>query len=630
MKRPYKIPAWFLELMKFYENGTKHFFVFHYNVFDYIFPEPQPGKNQEEIRSLKEFIKKELMEYLSEPFSGVLFYSETAGFSTIDKISYDFFSKLLGEENVVQEGVLEEFKGKDKRIPTVEQAFSIIDNLLMHYNETEKRKIALVFDYLEHIAPSGSKEGIHESKMINIQMLRRIANNPYIALAKNIVIGITDNIDGVDDELRKEFGMRMIEIPFPDEEMRKNYLEYLKTRSEKSYTHLAKINDELGKEEKEKISNLKKHTHGFSLRALDEFNRLMRQKEIIEGEKFEGIKYSDIRDKRREILKKESKDLLIEMEPRGGFEAIGGLEHITNYLKTIVENIKRDKIASVPLSILLAGPPGTGKTIIAEALSKESGMNMVKFGDIRSKWVGESEKNLSKVFRLLKDMHPVIVFIDEIDQAFGSRGTGLAGDSGVSSRIFGKLLEEIGNTKNRGKVIWIAASNRVDLLDLAMIRRFGKIFPVLLPYSKEARIKIFRAMEKGIIENMNYSSDVNFDEHAERTRGLSGSNIEQILRNAVFIEETEQTLQYTNDNKIILTNDSIKKAIDRYKSNQKELEYKLQSLLAIEACNDIQDLPSEDEVPDDWAPILKRLKSEKNNTSLINEINTLKRQLNIE
>jgi len=130
----------------------------------------------------------------------------------------------------------------------------------------------------------------------------------------------------------------------------------------------------------------------------------------------------------------------------------------------------------------------------------------------------------------------VIVFVDEIDQAFGSRGTGLAGDSGVSSRIFGKLLEEIGNTKNRGKVIWIAASNRVDLLDLAMIRRFGKIFPVLLPYSKETRIKIFKVMEKGkiiyslpTIDEIRKNASENLSRLPEKYKRLKGASRYPVL-----------------------------------------------------------------------------------------------------
>src|SRR6185437_5183476 len=108
---------------------------------------------------------------------------------------------------------------------------------------------------------------------------------------------------------------------------------------------------------------------------------------------------------------------------------IGGLEKLKEYLIQATQQMaQRGRTPLVPSGLLLAGPPGTGKTIIAEALATQSGFNLVKMRNIREKWVGNSERNLDLALNLLKDLHPVVVFVDEIDQAMGRRDTGQDGD----------------------------------------------------------------------------------------------------------------------------------------------------------------------------------------------------------
>ncbi|NTW02909.1 MAG: AAA family ATPase, partial [Oscillochloris sp.] len=145
----------------------------------------------------------------------------------------------------------------------------------------------------------------------------------------------------------------------------------------------------------------------------------------------------------------------------------------------------------------LAGPPGTGKTIIAEALALESNLNMVKLRNIRQQWVGASERNLTRAFEIIRALSPILVFVDEIDQAFGSRGLGQSNDAGTSERMFGQVLEFIGDDRNRGRVIWVAATNRPDAIDAALLRRFDRIIPCLLPTADE-QMMILEALPRTI------------------------------------------------------------------------------------------------------------------------------------
>src|SRR5262249_45544254 len=157
---------------------------------------------------------------------------------------------------------------------------------------------------------------------------------------------------------------------------------------------------------------------------------------------------------------------------------------------------------------------------------------LVRMGDVRSMWIGESERNLSHVLRLLLELEPVVVFVDEVDQALGARDRGFNGDSGVSARIFGRILNFMGKNEHRGRVLWIAATNRPDFLDEAMIRRFDRVFPFFVPGAAE-REKILRVMPR--ITGCTYAPDIQLHGVGELTEGLTGSALEVIIRRAVEI-----------------------------------------------------------------------------------------------
>ncbi|HET8846893.1 MAG TPA: ATP-binding protein, partial [Ktedonobacteraceae bacterium] len=318
-----------------------------------------------------------------------------------------------------------------------------------------------------------------------------------------------------------------------------------------------------------------------------------------------------------EVIQAQSGELLEVVRPERGFNEIGGLESLKRYLRRRTALMRqRSKSPLVPNGLLLAGPPGTGKTIIAEALALESGFNLVKMRNIQDKWIGSSERNLDLVINLLKDLHPVIVFIDEIDQAMVRRDTGQSGDSGVGARMFARILEEMSNAENRGNILWVAATNRADLLDAALLRRFDRVIPLLTPDTHES-CRIFATMLSMIIKQSGGSIDVRYsgeleqsnrrDEQdrpdptsedlekfrsiAERTAeiGITGAGIEIIVRRAIEIAYEEAL-----DAQVSLTEDKrttsielhhLSKAFQDFKPNYDRNTYDYQSLLALRACN---------------------------------------------
>jgi SpoVK/Ycf46/Vps4 family AAA+-type ATPase len=134
---------------------------------------------------------------------------------------------------------------------------------------------------------------------------------------------------------------------------------------------------------------------------------------------------------------------------------------------------QQNDLAAIPKGYLLCGPVGTGKTFMVECLAGEARVPVVKLKNFRDKWVGSTEGNLERIFRLLQALGRCYVFVDEADQAIGRRDSG-SGDSGVSGRIYSMLAEEMGSNSSRGKLIWILASSRPDLIEVDL-KRPGRV-----------------------------------------------------------------------------------------------------------------------------------------------------------
>ncbi len=185
-----------------------------------------------------------------------------------------------------------------------------------------------------------------------------------------------------------------------------------------------------------------------------------------------------------------------------------------------------------PKGILLYGPPGTGKTLLAKAAAEESGVNFIsmKGPELLSKWVGESEKGVREVFRKAKQASPCIVFFDELDALTPSRGAG--GDSHVTERVVGQFLAEMDGIEELKGVVVLAATNRLDLIDAALLRpgRFDVLVELPMP-DRDARLAIFGVHTRG----KPLAPDVNLKELAEHTEGLTGADIEGLCRRAAML-----------------------------------------------------------------------------------------------
>lgn len=262
---------------------------------------------------------------------------------------------------------------------------------------------------------------------------------------------------------------------------------------------------------------------------------LMGIEDIVQQAAGSALDSQKVMEDKKNRLLEESGGLLEIVPPDKRLQDFAGYEKLKTRLKEIIAALQNrtDLLVrnTIPMGVLFLGPPGTGKTIAAEAIAGVSKINMVKLGDFRGMYVGQSERNLTRILSLIEALNPVIVFIDEIDQRLGKRGE--SGDSGVSKRIFGKLLEFMSNANHRGNILWIGASNRPDEIDDAMKRpgRFDLVLPFLLP-DTESRTQIFKVILttklKGTsIENSLTEQD--YIELAGKTENYSGAEIEGVI-----------------------------------------------------------------------------------------------------
>ncbi len=263
----------------------------------------------------------------------------------------------------------------------------------------------------------------------------------------------------------------------------------------------------------------------------------------------------DFKDALKLVRPSAMREVLIEI-PNVKWKDIGGLESLKQELKEAVEwplkypaSFARLGIKP-PRGILMYGPPGTGKTLLAKAVANESESNfiLIKGPELISKWVGDSEKGIKKVFERARQVAPTIIFFDEVDAIAGRRGLDMG--TKVTERMVNQLLTEMDGLEELTDIVVVAATNRPDMLDPALLRpgRFDRIISTSVP-DKEARLEIFKIQTK----DMPLADDVDLNKLTEKTEGYVGADIEGICREAGLltlranIKATEVAMKFFNE-----------------------------------------------------------------------------------
>jgi len=412
------------------------------------------------------------------------------------------------------------------------------ENLRKIFEEAIENAPSIIFiDEIDSIAPKREETHGDVERRVVAQLLAIM--DGLEERGKVIVIGATNRVNAIDPALRRPGRFdREIEIGIPDRKGRKEILE-IHTRG----MPLAKdVN----------LDRLAEMTHGYSgadLEALCKEAAMRALRKILPDIDLETEKIpaevlnkleateKDFYEAFKSMTPSAMREVVIE-SPNVSWSDIGGLHDAKQELQEAVEwPMKYNEVflhmdASPPKGILLYGPPGTGKTLLAKAVATESEANFisVKGPEFISKWVGESEKAVRETFRKARQAAPCIIFFDEIDAIAPSRG-GLTGDSHVTERMISQLLTELDGLEDLKDVTVIAATNRPDIIDTALLRpgRFDKLIYIKTP-DEEARKEIFKIH----LRKKPLAKDIDIDELAKKTEGYTGADIAAVCNQAVM------------------------------------------------------------------------------------------------
>ena len=411
------------------------------------------------------------------------------------------------------------------------------ERLRQIFREAQEKAPSIIFiDEVDAIAPKREEVHGEVERRVVAQLLTLM--DGLQSRGQVIVIAAT-NVPGILDPALRRPGRfdREIEIGIPDKNGRLEILQ-IHTRG----MPLAQDVD---------LKHLSEITHGYTgadlaalcreaamkalRRYLPEIN--LEEKRIPQQilEKME-VKMDDFMNAYREIVPTAMREVYVEV-PAVHWDDVGGLEDVKQQLREMVEwpLKKPEKFRKMgikpPKGVLLYGPPGCGKTLIARAVATESEANFIsiKGPEVFSKWVGESEKAIREVFRKARMAAPCVVFIDEVDSIAPRRGLGYS-DSGVTERVVSQLLTEMDGLIAMENIVVLAATNKPEILDPALMRpgRFDRLI-YIPPPDENSRLQILKVHTRNMPLN-----NVNLDEIAKNTNGYSGADLEALCREAAM------------------------------------------------------------------------------------------------
>ncbi|SNQ62475.1 CDC48 family AAA ATPase [Candidatus Methanoperedens nitratireducens] len=405
------------------------------------------------------------------------------------------------------------------------------------FEQANKEAPSIIFiDELDSIAPKREEVTGEVERRVVAQLLTMM--DGLEERGQVVVIGATNRIDAIDPALRRPGRFdREIEIGVPDRNERIEILQ-IHTRG-------------MPLAEDVKLEDIGDRTHGFvgadisalvreaAMKALRRYLPQIKLDEAVPREVLNSMQVTagDFDAAHKDVEPSAMREVLVEV-PRVTWDDVGGLDEAKQEIVEAVEwplkSPERFEKMGIqpPKGILLYGPPGTGKTLLAKAVANESSANFisVRGPQLLSKWVGESEKAVREVFKKSRQVAPCVLFLDELDAIAPIRGMDTG--SKASERVVNQLLTELDGIETLKNVVVIAATNRPEIIDPALIRsgRFDRLVFVG-PSGRAGRVEIFKIH----LKNVPLADDVSVEELADLTDNYVGADIEALCREAVML-----------------------------------------------------------------------------------------------
>lgn len=431
MPAPHGAPAWASELALAYESGAHGQFVLYGNVHDRI----AVGAR---FVNLAGYLENELL----------------AGFKIV--LAYD-----LGNGLGIERGgeIVEQWSGADLKrlvreplaaIQYISRYLRYLGNLRALGREVNEN-VAVIIRGIDEIAPADGSGYEHGS--IASLLREWAAEAPFSELPFTSIL-IADNLNDLEPSVAFNAHTARIRVPLPEANALEQSIAILRQQCSKAFA--------VGTDNARLASTLV----GVTVAAIESLARIRHHSE-------QTLDATDLTQVKKNLVERDSAGLVDFIESHRTLADYHGQDALKRWLQQDIALWQAGDLKALPMGYLLCGPVGTGKTFLVECLAGSAGVPVVRLKNFRDRWVGSSEGNLEKIFRLVRALGRCMVFIDEADQTLGRRESG-GSDSGLSGRLYSMIAQEMADTANRGRVLWILASSRPDLIEVDL-KRPGRV-----------------------------------------------------------------------------------------------------------------------------------------------------------
>jgi AAA+ superfamily predicted ATPase len=560
-----RLPRWAEDLARYYTAGVASVFLIHGNLHDLVPVYGADGKPGAFV-SLETFLAGQLFGrrdtvVLYDRGAGLVFGSGEDG-ERRQSMRRDFLRTLEAMDTVL---------GTDwsrKRLEDPKVVFDVLDRYILAKAAAPpapegeaggRRSLAALIRYAETIAPAVEVGWLTGDLGANLLKILNWANDPAVRRADVTICLLVENLAELNRRVVENPFVAKIEIPLPDEDERREYIEHL-VATDARLAALPGLDPRA----------LAREANGLTLVGVSQ----VVGQTVRAGKTFDLVM---LRRAKKDLIEKQCFGLVDFVEPRFGLDMVVSPPSVKERLQQDARLIREGRQEALPMGYLICGVLGTGKTFTATCFAGSIGIPAIVFRNLREKWVGSSEGNMQKVLAVVRALGPVVVIVDEADAALGNRAA--EGDSGTSGRMFAMISSQMSDTAYRGKVIWMLLTCRPDLLpvDLKRQGRCEVHIPLFVPQTEDERREMLLAMAR--------KNKVTLD--PERVppipEGLSGADIEsvvvQCLREAVIAGLSVPTPEMLGE------------TLSRIVSPDYSLQKELQELVAVREATDLRFLP---------------------------------------
>ena len=552
-------PAWAERLADAYLAGTSCMFLLHGNVRDLV-PVAPPGADATSgWATVNDFLARELF----GRWDIVLAYDVGKG---LRPLAGPDPARLRSMAQWLTERLGNAASWPREPDAAINAIDALLERNLLEAPEQRKR-IALVLDYAQYLAPPGDAATSARGAAARLVRMLAWATNPLLRRVNVAIVLITDSMAELHPHLVTNPAVTTIDIPLPDPAERERFALATATAAG------------LPAAQHDAVRRAAALSGGLSLESL----RAVITMSAREGTAVDGPEFARMK---KDLIERSCHGLVEFVQPRLTLDAVAGHAEAKSRLEADARAIKRGQLESAPMGYLICGPVGTGKSFIAECYAGSVGIPCAVLRNFRSKYVGETEANLEHALDVLRSLGPVVVIIDEADAALGNREQG--GDSGTQARVFSMIARQMGDTRYRGKIVWMLLTSRPDMLPIDL-KRQGRAevhIPLFYPHDQAEMDAMFTAMARkcGVKLAPGLPGPVDL------ALGLSGADIESVVL-AARRKGLDRAADAGTQAPETISADDLRAALDDFMPSAQGLEKEMQEIAAVLECTEKRFLP---------------------------------------